>query len=154
MACPGVTTKPSSPNLGPMTTMTIYVSENSPDSALVQEGLRAFNAQHVPPAVARPLHVIAKAGGEVLGGLIGVSLWNWFFIRDLWVTDSHRRTGVGSKIIKIAEQAAKERGCEFAHLDTFSFQARGFYEKNGYHVFGTLPNYPRGSDRFYLMKQL
>ncbi len=34
---------------------------------------------------------------------------------------------------------------EKAHLDTFDFQARGFYEKNGFHVFGTIENYRSGT---------
>jgi hypothetical protein len=36
-----------------------------------------------------------------------------------------------------AEVHARERGCHSAWLDTFSFQARGFYEKLGYDEFGT-----------------
>ncbi|MEA3146360.1 MAG: hypothetical protein QOI53_1859, partial [Verrucomicrobiota bacterium] len=36
----------------------------------------------------------------------------------------------------------------------FDFQARGFYEKNGFHVFGTIENYPIGHERYYLIKRL
>jgi hypothetical protein len=52
------------------------------------------------------------------------------------------------------EGAAEERGCERAHLDTFSYQARPFYEKLGYRVFGELEDYPPGHTRFFLRKQL
>jgi len=52
------------------------------------------------------------------------------------------------------EHAAKERGCTAAHLDTFSFQARPFYESLGYEVFGTLDDYPQGHQRFFMKKTL
>src|SRR6516165_7091346 len=40
-----------------------------------------------------------------------------------------------------------------AWLDTFSFQARGFYEKLGYEEFGRL-DYPPGHHRHFLRKRL
>jgi len=52
------------------------------------------------------------------------------------------------------EQAARQRGCQYAHLDTFSFQARPFYEDLGYTVFGTLDDYPPGHQRFFMQKAL
>jgi hypothetical protein len=56
--------------------------------------------------------------------------------------------------MKRAELYAVERGCTDAFLDTFSFQARPFYEKLGYHVFGTLENYPTGHQHYFMTKQL
>ena len=41
-----------------------------------------------------------------------------------------------------------------AWLDTFEFQARGFYEGIGYECFGELPNYPKGFSRFFMKKTL
>jgi hypothetical protein len=41
-----------------------------------------------------------------------------------------------------------------AFLDTFSFQARPFYEKLGYHVFGMLENHPAGHQHYFMTKQL
>jgi hypothetical protein len=52
------------------------------------------------------------------------------------------------------EQAAKERGCTYAHLDTFSFQARPFYEALGYEVFATLDEYPPGHHKYFMKKAL
>ena len=52
------------------------------------------------------------------------------------------------------EAEAIRRGCKGAYLDTFSYQARPFYEKLGYEVFGTLDDYPTGHQRFYMRKRL
>ena len=52
-----------------------------------------------------------------------------------------------------AEARALERGCHSAWVDTFSFQAPGFYPKLGYTVFGEL-DYPPGHKRIFLQKRL
>lgn len=56
--------------------------------------------------------------------------------------------------MKMAEREAVQRGCHGAWLDTFEFQARGFYEQLGYVCFGELPNYPLGFARFFMKKML
>ena len=53
-----------------------------------------------------------------------------------------------------AEAEAFDRGCHHAHLETVDFQARGFYERLGYTVFGVLEGYPRPYKRFYMQKRL
>jgi len=72
----------------------------------------------------------------------------------VWVAEALRRTGYGRQLIAAMEHAAKERGCTSAHLDTFSYQARPFYESLGYKVFGTLDDYPPGHQRFFMKKTL
>ena len=63
-----------------------------------------------------------------------------------------RRQGLGAELLRRAEDEARARGCVGAHLDTFSFQARGFYEKQGYALFGTIPDCPPGHARFFLIQ--
>jgi len=62
--------------------------------------------------------------------------------------------GLGKELMKRAEVYALERGCTDAFLDTFSFQARSFYEKLGYRVFGVLENHPAGHQHYFMTKQL
>jgi hypothetical protein len=54
----------------------------------------------------------------------------------------------------MAEAEARQRGAQHAYLDTFSFQAPGFYKKHGYQVFGELQDFPPGHQRYFLTKQL
>ncbi len=90
----------------------------------------------------------------LVGGIYAYINWNWIQICLVWIDDSLRNQGLGSDLLNSIEQIAIERGCTQAHLDTFSFQARGFYERFGYEVFGTLENYPPSQARYYMRKLL
>jgi GNAT superfamily N-acetyltransferase len=72
----------------------------------------------------------------------------------LWVHEDHRDSGLGSRLMEMAEDQAKGRGCHSSYLNTFSYQARPFYERLGYVVFGTLTDFPKGHERYYMMKRL
>ena len=96
----------------------------------------------------------ARPGPGLIGGAYGYVNWNWLFINLVWLNEAARGGGHGRRLILALEQAARERGCTHAHLDTFSFQARPFYEKLGYEVFSTLDDYPPGHQRFFMKKVL
>jgi GNAT superfamily N-acetyltransferase len=68
------------------------------------------------------------------------------------VAEPFRLQKVGSKILLRAEEIARERQCIGSYLDTFTFQAKGFYERNGYTEFGRLNNIPPGHARIWLSK--
>jgi hypothetical protein len=53
-----------------------------------------------------------------------------------------------------AEREALLRGCPRVFVDTLSFQALPFYEKCGYSVHSSLPDFPPGGARYSLTKQL
>ena len=101
-----------------------------------------------------PVAVFIREDGTILGGVSGVFNWNWLQISLLWVDDSLRGRGYGRQLMETIESLARERGCERAHVDTFSFQAREFYESLDYEVFATLEDYPPGHSRHYLRKAL
>ena len=72
----------------------------------------------------------------------------------VWVDKQYRRQGLGSILLGEVEREAMEKDCHLVHLDTFDFQAKEFYEKNGYSMFGTLEDCPKGHNRYYLKKSL
>ena len=72
----------------------------------------------------------------------------------LWVQESHRKRGIGTKLLAAAEKEAIDRGCHHVHLDTMSWQAPAFYQKHGYEVIGVLPDIPNGNQKYLLMKAL
>ena len=73
---------------------------------------------------------------------------------DQIVAETARGQGLGTRLLQRAEAIARARGCGNALLDTFEYQARPFYEKLGYRLFGTLDGYPPGYRQFYLTKAL
>jgi ribosomal protein S18 acetylase RimI-like enzyme len=70
------------------------------------------------------------------------------------VADEFRGKGYGSKVMQAAEKEARRRGVKNVYLDSFSFQAPGFYKKLGYREFGKLKNFPAGHSRSWLTKAL
>jgi GNAT superfamily N-acetyltransferase len=118
-------------------------------------GIIAYNESRAGSSGHRPLAVLVKdEGGKVLGGLWGTTGWQWLFVHLLWLPEALRGAGLGRELMHRAEAEAGTRGCDNAWLDTYSFQARGFYEKLGYALFGTLEGYPPGHRRYFLQKRL
>jgi ribosomal protein S18 acetylase RimI-like enzyme len=87
-------------------------------------------------------------------GLLGHISWKWLSIEAFWISESFRRGGFGGRLLREAEEFALTHDCRFAHVETYSFQSRGFYEKHGYRLFGKLANYPLGHECYYLHKTL
>lgn len=135
--------------------LTIEPDPAPEDVDAVNTGLRAFNVRHIGNPNEEHVHIFLRDGDDrVVGGLLGHIRWRWLYVAKLWVDDRVRGAGHGSALIAAAEQLARERGCIGVHLDTFEFQARPFYERLGYTVFGTLDGYPPGYRQFYLVKRL
>ncbi|MBC7811224.1 MAG: GNAT family N-acetyltransferase [Burkholderiales bacterium] len=125
------------------------------DRRAVDDGLTAFNEQHAAPENYQPLCVFMRdAKGAVVGGLIGETYWNWLHIDILWLRENVRGSGYGTRIMLLAEDEARRRGCKSVFLDTISFQALDFYVTLGYTLFGQLENFPEGETRYYLQKKL
>jgi GNAT superfamily N-acetyltransferase len=135
--------------------ITIEENPSEQDVRAVREGLNGFNRLHAPDEDYRPVALfLREADGRVSGGLLGETYWGWLHIGILWLEEKKRGLGYGSQLLAAAEQEAVRRGCRRAHLDTLSFQALPFYEKNGYSVFGVLDDLPAGHRRFFLFKKL
>jgi GNAT superfamily N-acetyltransferase len=124
--------------------------------ALVRPLIAFNNSRASQPEDYRPLVIILNDSdsGTILGGLWGGTNFAHLHIDLLFVPEKLRGSGLGRQMMLRAEQEAKTRGCRGAWLDTYSFQARGFYEHLGYAVFGTLDDYPPGQSRIFLRKLL
>ncbi len=130
--------------------------ESKPDETeFVVQQLLQFNSRCAGEGKFRQLAVFLRDADEnLVGGLIGSTYWQWLHVDVFWIHESYRGEGYGVSLLAAAEQEAVKRGCQYAHLDTFSFQAPEFYQKLGYVVFGELPDFPAGHSRFFLKKVL
>lgn len=125
------------------------------DRAEVAGRLLGFNETILGPAGASALAVVLRdAGARATGGVWGRIGHGWLFIEMVFVPEDLRRGGLGAMLLARAESEARARGCAGVWLDTFSPEARAFYLRQGYAVFGMLPGYPPGHTRWFLRKTL
>jgi GNAT superfamily N-acetyltransferase len=91
---------------------------------------------------------------QPVGGLTGRTSLGLLFIDLFFLPDNLRGDGLGSRLLRLAEDEARQRGCVGAVLYTINFQAPGFYERHGYRVLGTVPCLPPGTSRIFMTKAL
>jgi len=94
------------------------------------------------------------ADATVIGGVVGEAYWGWVNFTTVWVHPDHRRQGIASRMLKLAEAEAARLGYTQAYLDTFSFQSPDLYLRAGYEVFGQLDHFPAGAQRLFMRKTL
>ena len=116
--------------------------------------LGEHNANAVGPADRKLLAVLAHGSDRsLIAGLSGFTAWQWLYVQWLWVGPSRRGQGMAGKLLDKAEAEARNRGCVGAHIDTFSPQALRVYERQGYSVFGAIPDFIAGQTRSFLKKR-
>ena len=134
---------------------TIDETLSAAEAEMLSDRIDTYNAQKTGFTNERPLQLAARdADGNLLGGLTGSTGLQWLYIHVLWIEDPYRQDGIGSSLLKEAEQLGVQRGCRSSCLMTFSFQAREFYERFGYAVFGQLDDYPEGHTLYFMQKKI
>ena len=126
------------------------------DVAVIMDGLGAFDFSQIGYRDFRRLAVFARdpRNGKVVGGLYGRSEFGLVYVDWLFLPEDLRRAGIGSRVLAMAEEEGRRRGCTRIALTTLSVQAPGFYKKQGYDVAATIDCDPPGLTRYYMMKKL
>jgi GNAT superfamily N-acetyltransferase len=127
---------------------------HGPARRAIIKGLVAYNAAAVGKHGFKRISITLRHRGAIVGGVSADTYFHWMFIALFWVDEKFRGRGFGSKMIQAAEKEARRRGVKNAYVDTFSFQAPGFYRKLGYREFGRLEGFPAGHHRSWLTKAL
>lgn len=123
--------------------------------SVIAQGLREYNTKKAGEDNAKELCIVLYSPDQqIVGGVIAEIFWNWLFINVMWVKEELRGSGFGEKLLKKTEMEAIKHGAKHAFLDTFTFQAPGFYEKYGYVIFGKLEGFPPGHQRIFYQKDL
>ncbi len=126
-----------------------------PDMDLYAEIIRrfeGFNRAHTSWG-AEVFSVVKRSGERAVAAARGVVNMGVVEIRGVWIDDNLRGAGLGRALMAVLEAEAVRRGAARAALDTYSWQAVGFYLKLGYSEFGVL-DYPNGTRRHYMIKDL
>lgn len=118
-------------------------------------GLVRFNREQAGPLkYSRKVLSLRDGKGRLLGGLILQSYWRESYVELLWLARRARGARLGSRLLAAAEREARRRGSRLIHLNTYSFQAPRFYEKQGYRRFGAISGSPKGKSRYFYVKRL
>lgn len=137
--------------------LSVAVEDDAPDAdvSFVGDQLDAYNQACVgDPGFARLKIFLRDEQREIRGALLGAFYFGWFYVSVLWIDERHRGGGWGEALLRAAEAEAAARGSRGVWLDTFSFQAPGFYRKLGYEEFARLENFPEGHARLSFLKHL
>ncbi len=128
---------------------------DTPAWEVIGGGISDYNTQQAGEDNGKNLCFVLKTPeGEVAGGVVGATHWDWLYVNLMWLQEDLRGQGYGKELLSLAEDEARQRGAKFSYLDTFSFQAPEFYKKQGYEIFGQLDDFPTGHQRYYLKKTL
>ena len=132
---------------------------SSEEADFIDDKIVEFNLQKVPADCENNRIVywfgkkMTDENGRIVAGCLAArTVWGTAEVSVLWVDEAYRKQGLGTQLLADVEKDFKDNGCNIVLLDTFDWQARGFYEKQGYSVFGTLEDCPKGHCRYYMKK--
>lgn len=91
---------------------------------------------------------------RLIGGAIGYTRYHWYFLDLLWIEEDYRGKDIGTSLIKKIEEYAQEEKLTGVRMETWNFQAKGFYEKMGYQLYGTIEDCPPGTIDYFFKKRL
>ncbi|MFC8624907.1 GNAT family N-acetyltransferase [Streptomyces anulatus] len=140
----------------PQTDWVLTDSPTPEGVAAISDALERFNIEHTGITDRRSLAVLVRdpETHQVVGGLIGRTSLGLFFLDLFYLPTRLRGSGLGTEILRQAEDEARARGCRTAVLYTITFQAPGFYQKNGWKRLGEVPCDPPGTSRVFMTKEL
>ena len=138
------------------TTLTLTDAPDDDQRAVIMNGLRAYNDAQVGASDGGPLAVFVRdpETRKVVGGLLGRTYLGLLTVERFFLPEDLRRDRLGSRILAMAEEEGRRRGCTRAVLSTLHFQAPGFYLKQGWEVAARIECEPPGHTRFYMTKKL
>ncbi|MBT3230143.1 MAG: GNAT family N-acetyltransferase [Candidatus Marinimicrobia bacterium] len=137
----------------------LTTNPSSKDAEFISQGLVNFNHERVKdleqddPETKFSIFV-RDDENNIIGGLRATCFWNALHVELVWVSKESRGSGIGTKLMKEAETFAIEHGYELSLLESASWQAKAFYEKMGYTLMATLPDFPKGYATHFLTKRL
>ncbi len=140
-----------------MSTVRVIIHDGHPaaETAVVDNGLGAFNDEAAPLHEVKPMACFAHAqDGTVVGGAVGRWWGGCAELQQLWVDAALRKQGLGARLVGAFEEHARSKRCTYVYVETFSFQAPGFYERLGYVTEYVRRGYPHGIAKHHLGKQL
>lgn len=135
--------------------ITFDAQPNSEDIQLLSDGIVSYaNKMKGHKAIEPFAFFIRDENEKIKGGLNGVIFYGCLHIDQLYIDESLRKQGYGTRLMQSAEKLAKEKHCPFVTVNTMDWEALGFYEKLGYSVEFARHGYAKESVFYFLRKEL
>lgn len=131
-------------------------SDTVPDAArdAILASIKAHNDAMLGPTDRKDVFIpITAEDGTVDGGLVGYTGRGWLYVELLAVPERLRGQGIAGKLLALAEEEARARGCVGAYIDTINPVACRAYERAGYSVFGRIESFAKDYDICWLIKR-
>ncbi|NTJ42983.1 GNAT family N-acetyltransferase [Agrobacterium larrymoorei] len=121
--------------------------------ATILGALKNYNVNRFGSAEWKDIVISLKnEDGNVIGGLAGQTARSWLYTALLFIPEELRGHGLGPKLLGMAEDEARQRGCKGAYIDTMSPEALSLYQRCGYTIFGQIEDFGDGITMTYLKK--
>ena len=128
---------------------------NDEEVEYIEDRLDDFNKDYIRYELQGRIRIGAFHGDRLIAGVdASMTAFKILYLSTFFVEEEYRSRGIGRKLMDVVERQAKALGANMIRLDTFDWQARGFYEKNGYTVVGTVEDCPIGHSRYYMKKNI
>lgn len=133
--------------------ITISQEGDKDSEAAILSALKDYNINRFGPSDWQELVISLRDDeGTVTGGLCGHTARGWLYTRLLFIPETLRGQGLGPKLLSMAEEEARKRGCIGAYIDTMNPDALAIYQKCGYEIFGQIENFSDIGSLTYLKK--
>lgn len=102
----------------------------------------------------KEINFIVYDDNKLIGGAIGFIKYDWYFLDMLYIDEEYRKRKIGTMLINELEDFALKEKLTGIRTDTWDFQAKEFYEKMGFKLFGELKDCPLGTINYFFEKKL
>ncbi|PZU23515.1 MAG: GNAT family N-acetyltransferase [Shinella sp.] len=134
--------------------LTISEEADNAAEAFIGSAIRNWNIAQFGESNKRDLNILLRHDdGTVTGGLMGHTARGWLFVALLFVPEALRGQGLARRLLILAEEEARRRGCLGAMIDTMNPDALRLYRKAGYDVSGASPAFDSGHCITWLAKR-
>ena len=142
----------------------IIVSNDNTYQDIIVNGIKKFNNEKCPESkifqiyreegYTDPFGFYALLNNSIIGGIIVRKKMEWLDIDILYVNEKFRNCKIGSQLMNKVSEYCKKENLIGMHLYTLDFQAKGFYEKQGFKLIAEIKDWPKGITRYEFIKYI
>lgn len=142
----------------------IVISNNKDYQEIIKQGIRSFNNEQHPEMEVFNYYrekgyndtfgFYAILDNKIIGGITAHKKMEWLDVDILFINENFRKNRIGSKLVSAAVEYCQKEKLIGIHLYTLDFQAKGFYEKQGFKLIAEIEDWPKGITRYEFIKYI